>query len=109
MVGKIIVLVTLLGLGIMCYGIGAYAKRSEKPMAFWSGTEVAPSEITDVKAYNLENARMWKLYSLWYFIGAAVEIWAPVIGTVLMVLGCTVGIVFLILDYNRIYKKYRAK
>ena len=67
MAGKIIMWIVAFGCAIMFYSIGAYAKRLEKPMWFWSGVEVDPSQIKDVAKYNNENSVMWKLYSLWYF------------------------------------------
>lgn len=107
--GLIIWCIVEFGCGLLFFGIGAYAKRREKPMWFWSGTDVDPSKITDVKAYNKENARMWQLYSLWYFASGVIYFWSEAIAITLLVLSCTVGIGILIATYNRIEKKYRVK
>ena len=109
MVGKIIMWVVCFGFGILFYSIGVYAQRSKKPMWFWSGTEVKPWTITDVKSYNKENALMWKLYSLWYFAAGVAEIWNTVVAVVLLVASFVIGFPILIATYDRIYKKYRVK
>ena len=59
MAGAIIWCVCVLGCAVLFCGIGVYAERSEKPMHFWSGSEVKPEEISDIPSYNRENARMW--------------------------------------------------
>jgi hypothetical protein len=78
-------------------------------MWFWSGSEVDPKTITDVKQYNRENARMWKLYSLWYFAAGAIAIWDALLAVVPLVLSCTVGMVILVATYNRIHEKHKVK
>lgn len=109
MAGKIIWYITMLGCGILFYSIGIYANKRKTPMHFWTGTRVDPSEITDVKRYNRANSVMWKLYSLWYFASAIVEIWSPLAATILVFTSCTLGILLLICHYNLIYKKYKVK
>ena len=108
MVGKIICFIVAFGCAIMFYSIGVYAIRIEKPMSFWSGTEVKPSQITDIKQYNKANAIMWKLYSLWYLAAGIAEIWSALAFAILLFLSCTVGLVVLVCSYNRIFKKYRV-
>ena len=109
MAGAIIGCIVYFGCAILFYGIGIYAQRLQKPMWFFSGTEVDPQTITDVGQYNRENARMWKLYSLWYFAAAVAAIWNTVVAVVLLVLSCTVGMVILVATYHKIHEKYRVK
>ena len=109
MAGKIIGCVVYFGCAILFWGIGMYAKRCKKPMWFWAGSTVDESKISDVKAYNKENARMWKWYSLWYFAAAVAAIWNTVVAVVLLVLSCTLGLVILVATYNKIHEKYRVK
>ncbi len=106
MAGAIIWCITVFGCALLFLGIGIYAQRREKPMWFWAGSTVDKSKITDVKAYNKENARMWKLYSLWYFASGAVYFLSEIISIVLLVLSCTLGIGILVVTFNRIEKKY---
>ena len=109
MAGKIIMWIVSFGCAILFFYIGVYAKKLEKPMWFWSGVEVEPSEITDIKQYNKENGVMWQMYSLWYFASGVAEIWSSVLSLVFLILGYTVGLVLLVASYRRIYKKYKAQ
>ena len=90
-------------------GIGVYARKRKEPMWFWSGSTVLPEEITDVKAYNEANGKMWISYSLWYFASAIAEIWSSGVALAILIASCTVGMVILVVTYNRIYKKYSTK
>ena len=107
MVGAIIWYVTMFGCAALIFGIGVYAKKLEKPMWFWSGSQVDIKSITDVKAYNLENSRMWKWYSVWYWIAGIAWYWSQTIALITLVLGSTVGIALLIGSYLKIEKKYK--
>ena len=109
MAGAIIWYCVCFGCAILFYGIGAYAQRLEKPMWFWSGTEVDPAAITDIKQYNKANSTMWKLYSLWYFAAGAAKLWDDTLALVLLLLGCVAGIPQLICTYKAIERKYKAK
>ena len=109
MAGAIVWYITLFGCAILFYAIGIYAQKREKPMHFWSGTEVDEKEITDVKRYNKENGVMWKRYALWYAAAGLAEIWSMAVALTLLVLACTLGIVFLVSTYNKIYRKYSVK
>ena len=109
MAGKIIWWVVSFGCAILFYAIGAYAQKLEKPMWFWSGTEVKAEQITDIKQYNKENGVMWKLYSLWYAAAGLAEIWNTIVALIILVLSCTVGIVILVRSYLKIYRKYTVQ
>ncbi len=109
MAGKIIWWIISFGCAILFYAIGAYAQKLEKPMWFWSGSEVNASQITDIKQYNKENGVMWKLYSLWFAAAGLAEIWNTIAALVILVLACTVGIAVLVHSYQKIYKKYAVR
>lgn len=109
MAGKIIWWIVTFGCAILFYSIGAYARKLEKPMWFWSGSEVNASQIADVKQYNRENSVMWKLYSLWFAAAGLAEIWNTIVALIILVLSCTVGIALLICSYKKIYEKFRVR
>ena len=109
MAGIIIWCITVFGCAILFYGIGIYAEKREKPMWFWAGTNVDEKKISDVKAYNAENAKMWKIYSLWFFASGIIYFWHSGISILLLVLGCTLGIGILVATFNKIEKKYQVK
>ena len=112
-----IILMTFINL--MCagifYGIGVWAQKRKDPMHFYSGTTVDPKTISDVPSYNLENSKMWKAFSIpfWLCAGCALgSIWAESLMTVSIVflcVGCTVGIGWLICKYHKILKKYKIR
>ena len=91
MAGTIIWCLVVFGCAILFLSIGIYANNREKPMWFWSGTVVDASTISDVKAYNKENAKMWIFFSLWFFAAGIVHI--PV----------------LVITFTKIEKKYTIK
>ena len=108
MLGAVIWYVTTFACAALFIFIGIYASKREKPMWFWAGSEVDTATITDVKAYNRENGRMWKLYSLWFWTAGIAWAWDAVLATVILVLGGTVGIGILISTYLKIEKKYKV-
>lgn len=105
--GIIIWSITVFGCAALFLGIGIYAQKREKPMWFYAGTTVDESKITDVKAYNKENATMWKLYSLWFWVSGALYFFNEIISVILLVLGCTLGIGVLLATFTKIEKKYK--
>ena len=109
MAGAIIWYITMGFCAVLFLSIGIYSYKLKKPMWFWSGSTVLPEEITDVKAYNEANGKMWITYSLWYFASAIAEIWSSGVALALLIASCTVGMVILVVTYDRIYKKYSTK
>ena len=107
MAGLIIWLVISFGCAALFFGIGLYAQRLEKPMWFWSGIEVKAEDVTDVAAYNRANARMWKRYSLWFWVSGFLYILSPTAAVVVLMLGCTVGGGLLIANYKAIERTYK--
>ena len=111
-----IILMTFLNL--MCagifYGIGVWAHKRKDPMHFYTGTTVDPRTISDIPAYNRENEKLWKTYSVPFFLCAACafgSIWIEglmTVSIVLLVLACTVGIGWLVWKYSKIHKKYQV-
>ena len=97
------------------YGIGVLAAKRKEPMHFYSGSTVDPRSISDIPAYNRENAMMWKQFSLPFFLSAACSVaglWIKALqiaGLVILLVGCTVGIGWLLVRYNRILRKYQVR
>ena len=109
MAGKIIMCIISLLCTIMFFCIGIYAKKSSKPMGFWSGHQIDASKITDIQKYNNDNAIMWKIYSMLYFASALSAIFSPLVAAVLIIISCTLGLGVLIVAYNKICKQYMIK
>ena len=111
-----IILMTFINL--MCagifYGIGVWANKRKDPMHFYAGSTIDPKTISDIPTYNRENAKLWKMFSVpfWLCAGCAFgSIWMETLMTVsiiILVLGCTVGIGWLVVGYHKILKTYKV-
>ncbi|WP_129595782.1 hypothetical protein [Anaerophilus nitritogenes] len=107
---NIVLILVCLICGCTFLGIGLYAKKSNRPVSFWSGTVVKSEDITDVKAYNKECANMWIYYSLIYFLGSLLSIYGKSnIAGWLVGIGGSFGIGILIKCYINIEKKYKIR
>ena len=106
-VEKIIWLVIMVPCSLLFTSIGIYAWRREKPMWFWSGSSVREDEISDIPAYNRENGIMWIVYSLAFWVSTFMGLWEVSTAGIVFIVGCLGGIPFLIITYNRIYRKYK--
>ena len=110
--GLMIMLGCCFGCGGMIYGIGIWSEKSKMPFGFWTFHEVKPESISDIPAYNRENGKMWKIYSIPYFLAALCGIggiwlpWLNWLAVSLIILASTLGIVWLIWYYKRIFRKY---
>lgn len=111
-VGAVIMLVCAWGCGAIFYLIGRHADRSQKPIHFWSGSAIDPCRVSDVSAYNHENALMWKRYSIPYWISGILSCFGAVskdfviAATAVLFLACFPGLFFLIRKYRKIEKTY---
>ena len=103
---RILWYIVMFSCAALFYGIGIYAQKRKAPMWFWSGTEVKPSAITDVARYNLENGRMWKTYSLWFWISGIAIGFSVGIALAILFLAATLGSALLIRRYLKIQKTY---
>ena len=110
--GMIIMCLVSFGCGALFYGIGIWAQNTKNPMHFYSGTSLDPKMISDIPAYNAENARMWKLYSLPYFATGLLEVASvlderlSIIALILLVTAGTIGIIWLFRRYKKICDIY---
>lgn len=113
-IGTIILTAFCFAGGAVFFGIGVYAGRKKGPMNFWAGEQIAPESVTDIPAYNRQNAVMWKWYSLSYFLTglcALLSIWSRgwnYICLGVLVLGCCGGMIAVICRYRNIRRKYLA-
>ena len=113
--GCIIMMLCSFGCGFTFIGIGIWAKNSQKPMHFYSGSSVDANTISDIKAYNKENAVMWKTYSVPYIISGLCAVAGlffnlfSYVAIALIFLAATVGIGWLVCRYHRIQKRYKVE
>ena len=111
-IGVIIMALCGFGCGALFFGMGVYASKLKKPMHFWSGSAVDPKTISNVAAYNRENGKMWKQFSVPFWMSGVLAIgsiwagWCSAAYTILIFAGSIVGGIWLVLRYNKIRKKY---
>ena len=110
--GAIVMALCGFGCGALFFGIGVWATKRKDPMHFYSGSTVDPKTISNVPAYNRANGKMWKQFSVPFWmcgvlaIGSLWADWCAVGYTILIFLGSIAGGVWLVLRYNKIRKKY---
>ena len=110
--GMIIMLICCWGCAALFLGIGMYATRLKTPMHFWSGSRIDPASVSYIPAYNRENGRMWKWYSVPYWSAGAFTLFgggsdpAAICAMVLLILAFIPGMPILIASYNRISNRY---
>lgn len=109
MIEIIIYLVCVWGCAALFFLLGIYAAHRRKPMWFWSGSKVYAGEISDVPAYNRANGRMWKLYSLPFWLAGGLYLWSIMASCIVLVAASTLGIGWLIWTYRRIERRYRIE
>ena len=103
------------GSGILFYGIGIWSYKQKNPMSFWAGSVISPETICDIPAYNRANARMWKLYSIPYFMSGFLSLLTPwkdfflSLSLIPLCLAGTVGVWCLIRTYQKIEKQYKTQ
>ena len=108
--GIVIMVVSCWGCAALLFGIGVWADHRKAPMNFWAGTEIDPRTVSDIPAYNHENAVMWKVYSIPYWIAGALSLfqahWCSIAALIMITLACFPGLLVLIYHYRKIENKY---
>ncbi len=104
---NIIWLIIMVPVSLLFTGIGMYARRRKKPMWFWSGSTVHEYEIRDIPAYNRANGIMWLCYSSVFWISTVLGFFKVAAAGIFLSIGCLGGLPFLIIAYQKIYKKYK--
>ncbi len=100
-------LIIMLPCSALFTALGIYAMKREKPMWFWSGSEVKEYEISDIPAYNKANGIMWIVYSAGFWISTVAGLFRLGIAGLIVGIWSIAGIPFLIIAYKKIYNKYK--
>jgi len=81
--------------------------RIKRAVSFYAQLPVAEKRITNISAYNRENAVLWAVYSIPYFLLGTLSLIADtgIVGIFLVVF-CVGSIPALIFAYQRIYRRY---
>lgn len=92
--------------------IGVFAERSQKPAHFWAGSTIDPKCVSDIPAYNHENAVMWKWYSVPYWVSGGLFLLGiygdafAIAGALALLIACIPCLPLLIARYRKIEKEY---
>ena len=107
---KILGIIVMVFCSLLCggtfFGLGIWAGKSKRPVHFYSGTTVDPNTVSDIPAYNLENSKMWMIYSVPFWMSGVVSFFHVGIAAIIMSAACIPGFLWLIFRYRRICKKY---
>ena len=105
--GNIVFLIIMGFVAMIFTGLGIWVWRKKEPANFWTGQELKPGEIRDVRKYNHALGLMWIGFSVLIWITAIVgSVFGGMTGTVCMIACFVIGIPMLPVTYNVIYKKY---
>ena len=105
MVGRIVGMASLF-LCAFPFFIMSMNKESSEPINFWSGDTSLKDKVKDIKGYNIEIAGLYKKCGLFFFLTGIITAIFPIVGMILTILGCSVGIYFVYRVYMKILKKY---
>ena len=113
--GVIVMTLCGFGCGALFFGIGVWATKRKDPMHFYTGSKVDPKTITNVPAYNRANARMWKQFSVSFWMCGVLAIasiwaqWCAAAYTILIFAGSIGGGIWLVLRYQKISRQFAVK
>lgn len=98
----VILVVTFGGITIWCF-------TSKSPVNFWSGDEVKPEEILDVKKWNKTLGTMWAIFTLPQLIAAILMPINSTAADVFLLADIVIGLPAMIIVYIAFEKKNRKK
>ena len=110
--GNIIMLLCNIFCSVTFIAISFWAKTRTSPMHFYSGMSIDPRTVSDIPAYNKANAKMWCIFSMPFILALIFNLISflfPIffiVSVILVVLDCTVGIAWLMIQYNKIAKEF---
>lgn len=86
--------------------IGRFGKDSKEPVVFWTGDKSLKGKVKDVKSYNREMSKLYKICSLTFVITGMLCLMSLYIGIACIVLECTIGIYIVWRVYKSILSQH---
>ena len=83
-----------------------YNRDGIEPVNFRSGDTSLKDKVKDVKGYNTEMSRLYKKGALFFLLIGTLFAVFPVIGAILLIFGCPVGIYLAYRVYKGILERY---
>lgn len=106
MPGCIIALLSCMLCAIPFWVIAKYNVNGKDPISFWSSDASLKGKVTDVPAYNREMAALYKKYAAGFVVTGLGFLVHPIVGVVLLVFACTVGIGLVYRSYKKVLQRY---
>lgn len=106
MIGRLIGLVCCILCSFPFFVISIYNKNSDEPISFWSGDNSLKQKVKNVKEYNVKMAGLYKKCALVFLFTGILFIVFPVVGVVLLVFNCSIGIYVVWRSYKNILNRY---
>lgn len=106
MAGRIVGLITCLLCAVPFLIIAVFDRGSSTPISFWSGDKSLKEKVHNIADYNKEMADLYKKCAIAFGIAGAGWFIHFILGIIILLLECTVGIYFVYKKYKNILKKY---
>lgn len=98
---------TALMFGIIFSGLAYYASRKKDAMWLWPGTRINTERLKDVAGFNRAVALTWGIYSLCYWISAAIAFFNPHLSDLIITWAATLGLLILCVAFIVIWFVWR--
>ena len=107
MAEKVIIFMCAVLCAVPFFLIGYLNRNSDEPIAFFSGDTTLKNRIADVKAYNRVMAKLYCTYAIIVLITGLISFINPGVAIVMLLIECTLGLLFLYFKYKNLLEKYR--
>ena len=92
----------------LIYGITALLlSKMRKPFPFFTGVSIPAEVLSDVRAYNCANGKMWVFYSAVHIVAGFLALLSNTLGFVLFGLLILPGLVIMFTIHKRILNRYK--
>ncbi len=106
MAGRIIGLISFIMCAIPFLVVATFDKNSKTPINFWAGDNTLKDKVKDIENYNKEMAALYKKCAIVLLLTGVIFVIFTVVGIILLMLECTVGIYVFYREYKKILGRY---
>ena len=108
-IGNLFVLVFCWGAAALALIVGIVSSKISKPMTSITGSKRRIEDIWDVKGFNREVGKIWKYYSIPFWVAGPLWMILPKLGAVIMLLSVIPGLFVVHYFYGRTAKKFSVE
>ena len=91
------------------YGVVALVlSRMRRPFPFLTGVIIPAEMITDVRAYNRANGKMWAIFSVIHVVVGVLALFSSALGFVLLGLLFVPGLIVMFHFHKRIFNRFKT-